>query len=65
MTTVQETAYPRLKTDISEQELISIYTPKRSELEFVMLQYRQVTQRVFLLVQLKLLQRLGYYRPSQ
>jgi len=63
MTSVHETAYPRLKSDISEQELAAIYTPKRSELEFVTSQYRQVTQRTVLMVQLKLLQRLGYFVP--
>ena len=63
MTSVHETAYPRLKPDITVQELVSIYTPKRSELEFVTSQYRQVTQRVVLMVQLKLLQRLGYFVP--
>lgn len=63
MTQIHETAYPRLKLDISEQELHSIYTPRRTELEFVAGQYRQVPKRVFLLVQLKLLQRLGYFVP--
>ncbi|OWW18699.1 Tn3 family transposase [Noviherbaspirillum denitrificans] len=63
MTQVHETAYPRLKLDISAQELNSIYTPRRAELEFVTDQYRQIPKRVFMLVQLKLLQRLGYFVP--
>jgi TnpA family transposase len=63
MTSVFETAYPRLKAEVTEKELQAVYNPKRSELEFVTSQYRQVTQRVFLLIQLKLLQRLGYFMP--
>lgn len=63
MTSIHETAYPRLKLEFTDQELHSIYTPKRSEIDFVVSNYRQANQRVVLLVQLKLLQRLGYFVP--
>lgn len=61
MTTVHETAYPRLKAEFTEQELIAIYSPTPAELKYVNTQYRQASQRLFLLIQLKLLQRLGYF----
>lgn len=61
MSSVHETAYPRLKLEFTDQELIAIYTPTPTELQFVAARYRQVTQQTFLLIQLKLLQRLGYF----
>ncbi len=61
MSSVYETAYPRLKEEFTEQELVAIYTPTPAELKFVAARYRQVTLQTFLLVQLKLLQRLGYF----
>src|SRR5690242_11360011 len=61
MSSVHETAYPRLKEEFTEQELVAIYTPTPEELRFVAARYRQVTQQIFLLIQLKLLQRLGYF----
>lgn len=61
MRSVHETAYPRLKDEFTEQELVAIYTPTPEELRFVAARYRQVTLQTFLLIQLKLLQRLGYF----
>src|SRR3569623_332675 len=61
MSSVHETAYPRLKLEFTEQELIAIYTPTPAELKYVASQYRQISQQTYLLIQLKLLQRLGYF----
>ncbi|MCP3656695.1 MAG: Tn3 family transposase [Herbaspirillum sp.] len=61
MSSVHETAYPRLKLEFTEQELIAIYTPTPAELKYVASQYRQISQQAYLLIQLKLLQRLGYF----
>lgn len=61
MSSVHETAYPRLKDEFTEQELVAIYTPTPEELRFVAARYRRVTLQIFLLIQLKLLQRLGYF----
>ena len=58
---IHETAYPHLKQDFTEQELREIYTPTDEERVFVTSQYRQATHRAYLLIQLKLLQRLGYF----
>lgn len=63
MSSVNETAYPQLKTEFTAKELQDIYTPTPAELGFVASQYRQSPTRAFLLIQLKLLQRLGYFLP--
>jgi hypothetical protein len=63
MTGIHETAYPRLKAEFTQEELTAVYTPSSAEMEFVFTQYRQVGPRTFLLIQLKLLQRLGYFVP--
>lgn len=42
---------------------MSIYTPTARELAFFREHYRQVTHQTYLLIQLKLLQRLGYFLP--
>ncbi len=58
---IHETAYPHLKQDFTDQELRAIYTPTHKEWLFICNQYRQATHRAYLLIQLKLLQRLGYF----
>lgn len=63
MSRLEETAYPRLKTEFSPQELGAIYTPSPQEKALVFGWYRQAPTRACLLIQLKLLQRLGYF-PS-
>lgn len=59
MSSVQETAYPRLNADLSEQELKTVFTPSPDESAFVDQAYRQAPKRLVILVQLKVLQRLG------
>lgn len=63
MSRPEETAYPRLKTEFSPQELGAIYTPGPQEKVLIFGWYRQAPTRVCLLIQLKLLQRLGYFLP--
>ena len=63
MTAIHETAYPRLKTEYSLEELTAVYTPSTAEIDYVFSLYRQVGPRTFMLVKLKLLQRLGYFVP--
>jgi TnpA family transposase len=60
MSHLDETAYPQLKTEPTAQELESIYTPTAAEKKWVSGQYQRQQTRTFLLIQLKLLQRLGY-----
>lgn len=61
MTTLHETAYPRLKPDPSPKELAEVYTPTREELAFVAAIVKRPAPRVAVLMHLKLFQRLGYF----
>lgn len=61
MTSLHETAYPRLKLEPSTQELRDVYTPTAAELRFVRRHRRQDAARLALLVLLKTAQRLGYF----
>jgi hypothetical protein len=61
MSSVNETAYPRLNTEISEKELIAQFTRTANEIQIIFSQYRQVATQAILLIQLKLLQRLGNF----
>jgi len=61
MSTIQDTAYPQLKKDLNARELAAIYTPTVDECAFAVgVSARKPTQ-VLLLIQLKILQRLGYF----
>src|SRR5215510_12679983 len=57
---LHETAYPRLKSAVTEEELHEIYTPTTEEVAFAIDQTRSAPARVGLLVLLKTFQRLGY-----
>jgi len=61
MTTLHETAYPRLKPDPTAKELQDIYTPTEAELQCVRGITTGPTTRLALLLHLKLFQRLGYF----
>lgn len=61
MTTLHETAYPRLKPDPTAKELKDIYTPTAVELQCVRNIATGPATRLALLLHLKLFQRLGYF----
>ena len=61
MIAIHETAYPRIRSGISEKELVEIYTPKKDELEFIDKYSKTVSTKLGLIVLLKLFQRLGYF----
>lgn len=61
MTTVHETIYPVLPGEPGAAELKAAFTPSTAEIRFVRRQSRQESTAVLILVQLKLLQRLGYF----
>lgn len=63
MSDIDETAYPRLREEISLQELEKLYTPTVDERAFVNATYRRPVARAYLMLQLKLVQRLGYSVP--
>ena len=64
MTAINETAYPRIRSSITEKELVEIYTPEKEELEFINNNAKTETSKLGLLVLLKLFQRLGYFPTS-
>ncbi len=61
MTTLHETAYPRLKPDPTAKELQDVYTPTEVERQFVWTIAASPTTRLAVLLHLKLFQRLGYF----
>jgi TnpA family transposase len=62
MVAVYHTAYPRLKNDLSAHELGDVYTPTDKELRFAQRHSKRSTAAYLgLLVQLKLVQRLGRF----
>lgn len=61
MTAIHETAYPRVRSSITEKELVEIYTPEKDELEFVSEHSQNDVTKLGLLLLLKLFQRLGYF----
>jgi hypothetical protein len=58
-----ETAYPRLKSTVTDTELAEIYTPTADELAFADTHTQSETAKVGLLLLLKTFQRLGYFLP--
>ena len=63
MPTIQETAYPRLKTHVSASDLASIYTPTPDELALAKQSSRGEVAYLGFLVLFKTFQRLGYFVP--
>ena len=61
MPTIHDTAYPRLKSSISEKELNEIYSPTPEELDLIHSLTRSTAMRIAFLVLLKTFQRLGYF----
>lgn len=63
MSSVHETAYPRFKPNLTDQELNEIYTPSQEELKFIHAHGHSPTEKLSLLVLIKTGQRLGYFIP--
>jgi len=63
MASPHESAYPRLKSNLTPKELHEIYTPSADELAFATGKVRRPVARLALLIQMKLFQRLGYFMP--
>lgn len=61
MSRIQDTAYPQLKKDLSDRELTAIYTPLAEECAFAAGVSARKSTQAFLLIQLKILQRLGRF----
>ena len=63
MSSIEETAYPRLLEDVALPELEQLYTPTAKERAFVNETYRRPMPRACLSLHLKLIQRRGYSVP--
>ncbi|MCX7257985.1 MAG: DUF4158 domain-containing protein, partial [Polaromonas sp.] len=61
MSSIDETAYPRLKSEITPRELADVYTPSPEEQAFARRQGRTLQGRLAVLVLVKTAQRLGYF----
>src|SRR5258707_9931346 len=60
MTSIERTAYPRLKRRPSAQELADVYTPTVEDLAFIRATARGPSSTLTLAVLLKVFQRLGH-----
>ena len=61
MTDLHETAYPRVKSQLTRHELHEIYSPTPDDLLLASACARERNSRCFFLLLLKLVQRLGYF----
>ncbi|MBN8503167.1 MAG: Tn3 family transposase [Burkholderiales bacterium] len=61
MSSIHETAYPQLRADFAEKDLLALFTPTPQERRFIAEAYRRVTTQALIAIQLKVLQRLGYF----
>lgn len=60
MPSPQDTAYPRLKSNPTEQDLLRLYTPPLEELALARRVTRNLATRLNVLILLKTFQRFGY-----
>src|SRR5262249_15848669 len=61
MTAIHETAYPRLRSNLTEKELRELYTPTLEEMVFVQRVTSSPVTALGVAVLLKTFQRLGYF----
>ena len=63
MPSIHDTAYPRLKSSLSEKELNELFTPTAEEFDLAHSVGHNTAMRIAFLVLLKTFQRLGYFLP--
>lgn len=61
MASIERTAYPRLKQNLTKIELRDFYTPTAEEIAFVRRTARKTDTQLHLLIHLKLFEHLGYF----
>ena len=61
MASLHDTAYPRLRSQLTVRELTEIYSPTRDELALAQRATRGASAQLAFLVLLKTFQRLGYF----
>ena len=65
MTSIERTAYPRFKRQLTDKELTEIYTPTKPEIAFAYATTKGESNIFNLVVVLKAFQRLGYFPKLQ
>src|SRR5262245_61616371 len=63
MPTLHETAYPRIKSTLTDHDLQTVYTPTPEDVAFAERMTRLPATKVGFLTMLKTFQRLGYFLP--
>ena len=61
MTQIHETAYPRIRSNVTEKELDEIYTPSEEDIKYSRRHTFNSISQLHFLVMLKAFQRLGYF----
>ena len=61
MPSVHETAYPRIRSDVTRQDLRDVYTPSADEIALAKSAANGENSKICFLVLLKTFQRLGYF----
>jgi hypothetical protein len=61
MASIERTAYPRFRHNLTTDEIVEWYQPTTEEITFVRQYARKEEQHVTLLLLLKSIQRLGYF----
>jgi hypothetical protein len=61
MTAIHETAYPRIRSNLTEKDLRELYTPTADDLAFIQAATRSAVTALGLALLLKTFQRLGYF----
>ena len=63
MTAIHETAYPRIRSNLSDKELEELYTPTSDDLAFIERTTKSTIAAFGGMLLLKIFQRLGYFLP--
>ena len=63
MTAIHETAYPRIRSNLSDHELEAVYTPTQDDLAFIERSTKSTVAVFGGMILLKTFQRLGYFPP--
>ncbi|KAB2331563.1 DUF4158 domain-containing protein [Cytobacillus depressus] len=61
MPSIQDTNYPRFKSNLSEKDLEEVYTPKIKEIKWAEVKSKGFLQQLALLVLIKTVQKLGFF----
>ncbi|UNJ81107.1 hypothetical protein (plasmid) [Metabacillus dongyingensis] len=62
MPSIQDTTYPRIKSNLTVKELDEVYIPQRTEIAWTEAKSKGTLQQLALLVLIKSVQKLGYFK---